>query len=76
MNIANIPLLNGTNYHVWREKYELEFALNEIGYAITSPCPIVPEEPMGGEDESDADFASRKRDHAHVRMKYDIDHRR
>ena len=76
MNIANIPLLNGTNHRVWREKYELELALNEIDYATTSPCPIVPEEPVRHENESDADFAARKRDHADIRMKYDIDHRR
>ena len=76
MNIANIPSLNGSNHRVWREKYELELVLNEIDYAITSPCHVEPKEPVRGDNESDADFAARKRDHADIRMKYDIDHRR
>jgi hypothetical protein len=38
MNIANIPTLNGSNYRVWQEKYELELTLGEVDFAITSPC--------------------------------------
>jgi hypothetical protein len=75
VNIANIPPLNGNNYRVWWEKYELELALGEVDFAITSLCPTEPEDPVRGDDESDADFASRKRDHAEKRMKYDLEHR-
>ena len=75
MNIANIPTLNGTNHRVWREKYELELALGEVDFAITSPCPTEPEDPVRGDNETDADFAARKRDHAEIRMKYDLEHR-
>jgi hypothetical protein len=75
VNIANIPPLNGNNYRVWREKYELELALGEVDFSITSPCPTEPEDPVRGDDESDADFASCKRDHAEKRMKYDLEHR-
>ena len=76
MNIANIPPLNGSNHRVWQEKYELELALNEIDYANTSLCPIMLEELVRGDNESNANFATRKRDHADIRMKYDIDNRR
>jgi hypothetical protein len=75
VNIANIPILNGSNYRVWREKYELELTLGEVDFAITSPCPTEPEDPVRGENESDADFAARKRDHAEIRMKYDLEYR-
>ena len=75
MNIANIPTLNGTNHRVWREKYELELTLGEVDFAITSPCPIKPEDPVRGDNESDADFAARKCDHAEIRIKYDLEHR-
>ena len=75
MNIANIPTLNGTNHRVWREKYELKLALGEVDFAITSPCPTEPEDPVRGENESDADFAARKRDHAEIKIKYDLEHR-
>jgi hypothetical protein len=43
---------------VWWEKYELELALNKIDYAIISPCPIILEEPVRRENESDADFVA------------------
>jgi hypothetical protein len=75
VNIANIPTLNGSNYRVWREKYELELALGEIDFAITSPCSAEPEDLVRDENESDADFAARKRDHAEIRMRYDLEHR-
>jgi hypothetical protein len=75
VNIANILTLNGSNYRVWRKKYELELALGEVDFAIISPCPIEQEDPVRDENESDADFATRKRDHAEIRMKYDLEHR-
>jgi hypothetical protein len=75
VNIANIPTLNGTNYRVWREKYELELALGEIDFAIISPCPTEPVDLVRDENESDADFTAQKRDHAEIRMKYDLKHR-
>jgi hypothetical protein len=60
---------------VWWEKDELELALGEINFAITSPCPTESEDPVRGKNESDTDFAARKRDHAEIRMKYDLKHR-
>jgi hypothetical protein len=75
VNIANIPTLNGSNHRVWRKKYELELALGEVDFAITSPCPTEPENPVRGENESDADFAARRCDHAEIRMKYNLEHR-
>jgi hypothetical protein len=75
VNIANIPTLNGNNYRVWREKYELKLALGEIDFAIISPCPIEPEDLVRDENESDADFTARKRDHAEIKIRYDLEHR-
>jgi hypothetical protein len=60
---------------MWWEKYELELTLEEVDFAITSPCPTEQEDPVRGENESNADFAARKRDHAEIRMKYDLEHR-
>jgi hypothetical protein len=60
---------------VWREKYEPELALGEVDFAITLPCPTEPEDPMRDENKSDADFAARKRGHAEIRMRYDLEHR-
>ena len=61
------------NYRVWREKYELAFALCENDLALTSPCPTEPVDPMRKENKTDADFTARQRDHAEVRMKYDLE---
>jgi hypothetical protein len=75
VNIVNIPTLNGSNYHVWREKYELELVLGDVDFVITSPCPTKPEDPVRDKNESDADFAARKRNHTEIRMRYDLEHR-
>ena len=37
--ISHIPPLEGGNYRVWREKYELALALSENDLALTSSCP-------------------------------------
>jgi hypothetical protein len=65
--------LDGRNYRVWREKYELALALSKNDLALTSPCPTKPEDPVRAENETDADFNARKRDHTKVRMKYDLE---
>ena len=74
--ISHIPPLERGNYRVWREKYELALALSENDLALTSPCPTEPEDPVRVENETDADFTARKRDHAEVRMKYDLDQKK
>ena len=58
--VSHIPPLEGGNYRVWREKYELALALSENDLALTSPCPTVPVDPMREENESDADFTARQ----------------
>ena len=40
--ISHIWPLEGGNYRVWREKYELALALFENDLALTSPCPTEP----------------------------------
>ena len=51
--ISNIPHLEGGNYRVWREKYELALALSENELALTFPCPTEPVDPVREENESD-----------------------
>ena len=70
--ISHIPPLEGGNYRVWREKYELVLALSENDLALTSTCPTEPVDPVREENESDVDFTARQRDHAEVRIKYDL----
>ena len=62
--ISYILPLEGGNYCVWREKYELALALSENDLAFTSPCPNEPINPVREENETDADFTARQRDHA------------
>ena len=57
-------------------EYELTLVLFENDLALTSPCPTKPEDPVRAENETDADFNARKRDHAEVRMKYDLDRKK
>jgi hypothetical protein len=71
--ILHIPPLDGNNYRVWREKYELALALSENDLALTSPCPTEPVDPVRAENETDTDFTARQRDHAEVRIKYDLE---
>ena len=61
--ISHIPPLEGSNDRVWREKYELALALSENDLALTSPCPTEPVDPVWEENESDANFTARQRDH-------------
>ena len=70
--ISHITPLEEGNYKVWREKYELALALSENDLALTSPCPTEPVNLVREENETDADFTARQRDHAEVQMKYDL----
>jgi hypothetical protein len=74
--ISHIPPLEGGNYRLWREKYELALALSENDLVLTSPCPIELVDPVRVENETDADFSAWQRDHAEVRMKYDLDRKK
>jgi hypothetical protein len=74
--ISHIPPLEGGNYRVWREKYELALALSENDLAFTSLCPTELVDPVREQNETDADFAARQRDHVEVRMKYDLDRKK
>ena len=74
--ISHIPSLEGGNYRVWREKYELALALSENDLVLTSLCPTESVDLVREENESDADFTARQRDHAEVRMKYDLERKK
>ena len=74
--ISHIPPLEGGNYRVWREKYELALALSENDLALTSPYSTEPVDPVKKENESDADFTARQWDHTEVRMKYDLERKK
>jgi len=71
--IWHIPPLDGNNYRVWRKKYELALALSENDLALTTPCPTELVDPVRAENETDANFTARQRDHAEVRIKYDLE---
>ena len=73
MFISSILSLNRSNYNTWREKLEIALALSDNDLALISPCPTEPVDPVRAENETDAAFATRQRDHAEVRMKYDLD---
>ena len=74
--ISHILPLEGGNYRVWWEKYELALALSENDLALTSPCPTKAVDPVREENESNADFTARQRDHAKVWMKYDLERKK
>ena len=74
--ISHIPPLEGGNYRVWREKYKLALALSENDLALTSLCPAELVDPVREENKTDADFTARQRDHAEVRMKYDLERKK
>jgi hypothetical protein len=60
MYISHIPPLDGNNYRVWRENYELTLALSENDLALTSPCPSELVDPVRAENKTDADFIARQ----------------
>ena len=66
MFILSIPPLNESNYGIWREKLEMALALSDNDLALTTPCRIVPEDPMREENEAEAAFATHQREHAIV----------
>ncbi|XP_066336830.1 uncharacterized protein [Miscanthus floridulus] len=74
MFMSAIPPLNGSNYGIWREKLEMALALSDNDLALTSPCPIEPMDQVRKENEADVAFATRRRKHAIVIMKYNLDH--
>jgi hypothetical protein len=57
--ISHILPLDGSNYRVWREKYELALALSENDLGLIYPCPTEPVDPVRAENETDADFTAR-----------------
>ena len=57
--ISHIPPLEGGNYRIWREKYELALALFEKDLALTSPCLTEPVDPVREDNETNADFTAR-----------------
>ena len=71
--ISSIPPLNGNNYNVLWEKLEIALALSDNDLALISPCPTKPEDQVRAENKTDVAFAARQRDHASVRMQYDLD---
>ena len=71
--ISHIPPLEGGNYRVWQEKYELALVLSKNDLALISPCPTKPVDPVREENKTNVDFTARQRDHAEVRMKYDLE---
>ena len=54
----------------------MSLALSENDLALTASCPTEPVDPVRAENEIDADFTARQRDHTKVRMKYDLDHKK
>ena len=58
--ISHIPSLEGANYRLWREKYELALALSKNDLALTSLCPTEPVDPVRAENETDVDFIARQ----------------
>ena len=74
--ISHIPPLEGGNYRVWREKYELALALFENDIALTSPCSTEPVDLMREDNEIDADFTTQQRDHVEVRMMYNLERKK
>ena len=58
--ISHIPPLEGGNYRIWREKYELALALSENDLALTSSCPTELVDPIKEETETDTDFTARQ----------------
>jgi hypothetical protein len=73
MFISSISPLNGNNYNTWQEKLEIALVLSDNDLSLTSPCPTELVDPVREANETDAVFATRQRDHAEVRMKYDLD---
>ena len=71
--ISSIPPFNGSNYTAWREKLEIALVLSDNDLALISPCPTKPVDLVRKANETDVTFTTRQRDHAEVRMKYDLD---
>jgi len=73
MFISSIEPLNGGYYGSWREKVEIALALSDIDLALTSACPTEPVDPVREENESETAFSAWVRDHAPIRMKYNLE---
>ena len=71
--ISSILPLNRSNYNTWREKLDIALALSDNDLALISLCPTEPMDTVREANETDAAFATRQRDHALVRMTYDLD---
>jgi hypothetical protein len=71
--ISSIEPLNGGNYGSWREKLEMALALSEIYLPLTSPYHTKPMDLVRGENETNAAWTVRTREHAPIIIKYDLD---
>ncbi|KAL6606818.1 hypothetical protein ACP70R_042471 [Stipagrostis hirtigluma subsp. patula] len=74
MNLLRyIPKLTGQNYGTWREELETGLALAELDLALQEPSPTEPVAPVRGQYETGVAWATRKRDFARERTKYNLD---
>lgn len=51
----------------------MALVLSEIDYALTTPCPVAPPEPVRGESESADDFTIRQHNHAPLVSVYQLE---
>ena len=54
----------------------MALTLSKNDLALISSCPTEPVDPVREQNEIDADFTARQRDHAEVRMKYNLERKK
>jgi hypothetical protein len=72
--LSSIEPLSGGNYGTWREKIEIGLALWDLDLALMSDPPIELAEPVIRDGENDDTFVTKKRVHAEIRIKYNLEH--
>ena len=70
--LKDVPTLRGDNYTEWRNKVDLAFVCAEVDWAVDTPRPVKPIEPVRDAKEDDASWEKKKKDHASVEMLYSI----
>ena len=70
--INHIPTLKGDNYGEWIKKVDLAFVWGEVDDIITTPKPIKSLSPVRATDDTDVQWQKKERDHAPIRMAYDL----
>jgi hypothetical protein len=74
--LKDVPTLRGDNYTDWRKKVDLAFICAEVNWAVDTPQPVKPIDPVRDAKDDDDAWDKKKKDHALVELAYVLENQK